>query len=374
MSDFLDKKLKERDHKGNLRSLGNLNHLIDFYSNDYLSLARSEKIRKKIIHDLETQQYALGATGSRLISGNSLLLEQTEDKIAEFHHVESALLFNSGYDANIGLLSSVPQKGDTVICDSLIHASLIDGIKLSFANKFNYLHNDLNNLESKLKNAKGNIFIVTESIFSMDGDATPLKDILKLSKKYGAHLIVDEAHALGIYGRNGSGIANKLGIEHEIFARIVTYGKAMGAHGAAILSSKKLKSYLINFARSFVYSTALPSHSIAHINAAYAELASQDFPSAISHIIKYFKKSAQHLEEKLIESHSCIQSIIIPGNQNCIETAIQIQHAGFAVKAILSPTVPVSKERIRICLHLHNTPEQIDQLITALTTAIPSQN
>jgi 8-amino-7-oxononanoate synthase len=226
--------------------------------------------------------------------------------------------------------------------------------------------NNLNSLTEKLNNAKGNIFIVTESVFSMDGDIAPLKEISALAKKSNAHLIVDEAHTLGVIGDDGLGLVQQLGLEKEVFARIHTFGKALGCHGAIILGSKVLRSYLINFARSFIYTTALPFHSLATIKMAYQSLKEglniQDLQSNIS----YFNSIKNNCSNQFIESHSAIQSLIITGNNECKNLSNKLLDKGFDVKAILSPTVAEGKERLRICLHAYNTKNEIEQLLEAI--------
>lgn len=367
MENFLDAKILQRENKSSLRSLKGNTASIDFSSNDYLGFSRSERLKARV-NDfiLNNPDLLLGATGSRLLSGNSKLAEELEYEIAIFHNAEAGLIFNSGYDANIGLLSSVPQKGDTILYDELIHASIIDGARLSFANRFSFKHNDLESLEDKLKLAKGTIFIVTESVFSMDGDFAPLLELNKLAKKYKANLIIDEAHATGIFGENGNGLVNKLNLEKDIFARVITFGKALGCHGAIILGSAKLKTYLINFARSFIYTTALPPHSLVSIKMAYSELKEENHFQSITSNITLFKQEIKPISNLFIPGDSPIQSLIISGNETCKQAANILQSRNLDVKAILSPTVAEGKERLRICLHAFNTKKEITLLSETL--------
>jgi 8-amino-7-oxononanoate synthase len=356
--DFLDKKLNERRSSNALRQLKVASGLVDFCSNDYLGIVHHDLLQKHLKHDLKT-----GSTGSRLLAGNYALIEQTEKKLATFHEAESALIFNSGYDANLGLLASVPQRGDTVLYDYLSHASLRDGIRLSFADAFSFEHNDMTDLEEKLKKAKGNIFIITESVFSMDGDFCPLEELIQLSQKYSAHLIIDEAHATGIIGEKGGGFVQQLSFQSKIFARIHTFGKAVGCHGAVILGSKKLTDYLINFARSFVYSTALPEQSIDVINAAYKVFPSMNEErKMLNELIHLFNRSDLNFEK--ITSSTAIQAVVIPGNEEVKRVAQKMQKEGFDVRPILYPTIPAGKERIRVVLHAFNTPVQLQQLVS----------
>ncbi|RYE11960.1 MAG: aminotransferase class I/II-fold pyridoxal phosphate-dependent enzyme, partial [Sphingobacteriales bacterium] len=215
---------------------------------------------------------ANGATGSRLITGNHSLYDEAEELIAGFHKAESALIFNSGYDANVGFFSSVPQKGDIVLYDEYIHASIRDGISLSNASAYKFPHNDANALYKLVERHRvkaQELYIITESVFSMDGDTPNLLTFADMAKRYKCRLVIDEAHALGVFGTTGEGLAHVHCNPDDIFARIVTFGKALGCHGAAVLGSADLKSYLINFARSFIYTTALPPHSLATIISAY---------------------------------------------------------------------------------------------------------
>jgi len=368
LDSFLKDKLAQRIQNNSLRVLKNSNPLlIDFSSNDYLGFARNADLKAKIDEELKKYpDYLLGATGSRLLSGNLAYAEDLENEIAKTHHAEAGLIFNSGYDANVGLLSSVAQRNDTLICDELLHASLIDGARLSNANRYVFKHNDLNSLSEKLKNAKGNIFIVTESVFSMDGDIAPLKEISALAEKFKAHLIVDEAHALGVIGYDGLGFLQQLGLEKEVFARIHTFGKALGCHGAIILGSEVLRSYLINFARSFIYTTALPFHSLATIKTTYQSLKNGFNIQKLQSNISFFNSIKNNFSDKFIESESAIQSLIITGNEKCKSFSDNLLSNGFDVKAILSPTVAEGKERLRICLHAFNTKNEIEQLLNTI--------
>lgn len=338
--------------------------LIDFCSNDYLSFARSNRIKQEVKYYSAEINYLSGATGSRSISGNTAYAEELEKFIAEFHNAEAGLLFNSGYDANLGLFSCIAKKDDTLICDELIHASIIDGCRLSYANRFRFAHNDVNDLVKKLQHAKGNIFVAVESVYSMDGDIPPLKEIASLCEQYHANLIVDEAHATGIFGNHGRGLVNHFSLEKKVFARVHTFGKAIGCHGAMVIGSEVLRNYLINFARSFIFTTALPFHSLVTIRSAYEQLMDDGFNNTYLHeLIRNFKDGFENLGDSfLIESNSPIQSLVIPGNERARRVSRQLQEKGFDVRAILSPSVPAGKERLRISLHLHNTMKQVDQL------------
>lgn len=364
---FIQQKLAERQEKGLTRKLTIASGSIDFCSNDYLGFAKSLELKSAI--DQQTIQLNLlqnGSGGSRLLSGNHPYTEQTEAFIAQFHQAPAGLIFNSGYDANVGLLSAIPQRGDTIITDELIHASLIDGARLSHAERFKFKHNDLADLEAKLKIAKGLIYVVVESVYSMDGDTAPLQQISALCKIYHANLIVDEAHATGIFGENGAGLVQQLHLQQEVFARTVTFGKALGIHGAIVLGSVGLRNYLINFARSFIYTTAAPIHQIIAINCAYRQLIKSDETLLINAKIKTYNQLIKDLKLSTIYSESAIQTILFNDIDTTRSAALSLQKNGFDVKAIVSPTVPAGKERLRICLHTYNLDQEIESLINNL--------
>ena len=369
----LSEKLKIRKQNNALRQLPNATSLTDFASNDYLGWSQSE-----LIFD-ETHQLLLdrniknnGATGSRLLSGNHQLYTETEDFIARFHQSESALIFNSGYDANVGFFSSVPQRGDLILYDELCHASIRDGIQLSKAKAYKFNHNDFEDLEQLIqRNPNTTVYIVTETVFSMDGDCPNLEELVSVSNKYNCYLVVDEAHALGVFGERGEGLVQMLGLQDEIFARIMTFGKGLGCHGAAIIGSLELKSYLVNFARSFIYTTGLSPHSVAAILVGYQHLEKDLIPILkLRENIVFFNqhKNMLSLKPLFVRSKSAIQSAIIPGNEKVKSIANQLHQKGFDVKAILSPTVPEGQERLRFCIHSYNSTEEICEVLTLLST------
>jgi 8-amino-7-oxononanoate synthase len=370
--EFIKYKLKQRLDNASLRKLISSGLPVDFCSNDYLGFARSAELRNAINVEVEAlQPVDNGSGGSRLLSGNTTYTEEAEQYIARFHNSEAGLIFNSGYDANVGLLSSLGQKGDTFICDELIHASLIDGARLTHANRYTFKHNDLTDLEAKLKVAKGIIYVIAESVYSMDGDIAPLEHISDLCKLYQANLIVDEAHATGVFGKHGVGLVQSLNLEQDIFARIVTFGKAIGCHGAIVLGSTSLREYLINFARSFIYTTAAPLHNIIAVKCAYKMLEALDHSAELNKKIVLFTSLINKLDVSgVTASPSAIQTILFPGNSNARNAATELQANGFDVRPILGPTVPEGKERLRICLHLYNTNEEIRNLVLHLKTLI----
>lgn len=357
---FISERINKSKSENAFRTLKYNKGLIDFCSNDYLGFAKEAAIHLKNNTTQPLLNY--GATGSRLISGNYELTEKIEVFLADFYNAPAALIFNSGYNANIGLFQCLPQRNDTIIYDELIHASIRDGIRLSNASNFSFSHNNLAALEQKLINTNGLVYVVVESIYSMDGDEAPIKAILAICQQYRAALIVDEAHAVGIYG-NGKGLVAKLGLEKEVFARIITFGKAFGVHGAAVLGSIELRDYLINFSRAFIYTTALPLHSIITIKNAHEFLLQNlNRIDQLKELITNFKSQISNFKSQIIYSDSPIQCIVISGNNEVKAMAEKLQQNGFDVKPILSPTVPKGQERLRICLHSFNTKEEIDSL------------
>ena len=372
----IEQKLEQRKLDTSFRSLTTQSDLIDFSSNDYLGFSRSSTlfdqthaflIKNKIKHN--------GSTGSRLLTGNHSLYEKAEKLLAQFHQSDAALIYNSGYDANIGLLSSVPQRGDFIFYDEYIHASIRDGIRLSNAKAYKFLHNDIADLKrqiSKIERTSAAIYIVTESIFSMDGDAPDLKELVDLAQLIQAHLIIDEAHATGVIGNHGVGLVQKLKLEDRIFARVHTFGKGLGCHGAVVLGAAKLKEYLINFSRSFIYTTGLAPHSLAAILMSYQHLEKTDAVNKLNENIAYFNTQIHllGLEFSFIKSDSSIHCCIIEGNKKVKAISQELVKAGFDVKAILPPTVPKNKERLRFCLHSFNTFAEISSVLQLLKSML----
>jgi len=374
----LHQKLQKRIENNSFRKLSSQNGLVDFSSNDYLGFSKSEVIFKESHQYLIDNKHVLnGVSGSRLLSGNHELYAVVEEQLQRIHQSE-VLIFNSGYDANIGFFSAIPQRNDVILYDEYSHASIRDGIKLSNAKTYSFKHNDLADLEKKLLRHSGveEVYVVTESIFSMDGDSPDLRAMVNLCKQYNVHVIVDEAHAVGVFG---FGLVQQLGLEKEVFARIITFGKAMGCHGAAVLGSKQLKEYLINFSRSFIYTTGLSPHSLATIHMSYKELVissraerSHSDIQKLHDNIQYFKVkySELKLNKLFVESKSAIQCCIISGNSTVKKCAELLQEKGFDVRPILSPTVSEGKERLRFCLHSCNTHQEIDKVLNLLSTFV----
>lgn len=383
----LPKKLQirlDKRHKENaFRSLGKPTGLVDFSSNDYLGIAQNEAVFSKTFQLLLNHNIAQnGATGSRLISGNHALYAILEKSLMSFHDSESALVFNSGYDANLGFFSAVPQRGDFVFYDEFIHASIRDGISLSLAKSFKFSHNNIDDLKEKIqqickineKAADSETYIVTESVFSMDGDSPDLKSLADFCQKNVYRLVVDEAHAVGVFGKNREGLLQEMKLHQKAFARIVTFGKALGAHGAAILGDDILKQYLVNFARSLIYSTGMPPHGVATIISAYGYLKEEGKveQNQLSENILFFKQRLQKLklEDYFTTGNSPIQSCIIGNTAKTKQVSKKLHDKGFNVKAIVSPTVPEGQERLRFCIHNYNSKEEIGLVLQLLSDYI----
>lgn len=371
--------MERRKEDDTLRSLSSFDGSIDFLSNDYLGFATDEHLFSKTFQLLLKEGIASnGSTGSRLLSGNHTLYGRLEADLTTFYKTEATLVFNSGYDANMGFFSAVPQRGDFIFYDEYIHASIREGIRMSNAKGYSFLHNNLANLEQRIQTItaktedgeQGEIYVVTESVFSMDGDSPNLTDLVKITTKNGYHLVVDEAHAVGIFGTNGEGMVPAMGLEKDVFARTVTFGKAFGCHGAAILGSTALKEYLVNFAKSLIYTTALPPHTLATMITAhsYFRESGLEHTKKLKENIGFFNVQliAHKLSSHFIVNETPIQSCRVPGAKKAKSVSQKLRDKGFNVKAICAPTVPEGKERLRFCIHSYNSKEEIGLLMNLL--------
>ena len=355
----LEQKLNQRKDQGILRRLvEQKSGLIDFMSNDYLGIVKNQLLVK-----LSDEYIPQGATGARLLSGNTPWHVDFEASCAKFFKADAALYFNSGYDANIGLISCIAGRNELILYDEFCHASILDGIRLSNARAIKFKHNNIANLRSLLEANKGtDSWIVVESVYSMDGDFAPLLEIVQLKKEYDCALIVDEAHSTGIWGQNGSGLCTEWGIEREVTARLMTFGKAAGSHGAVVLGSTLLIEYLLNFARSFVFSTAASPRHLADLSA-FFKLDMEDLRRSLFSNIEYFLSQAENTHLRIKCVRSPIQQIIFDDIEKLKITESNLIEVGIWTKAIYPPTVPQGKEQLRICLHSFNTFEEIDLLI-----------
>ncbi len=374
----LQARLDARHRDGNFRELPVRSGHTDFTSNDYLGLARLPWAPSTPFPGSELR----GSTGSRLLSGNHPLHEQAERRVAGYHRAGEALIYNSGYDANLGLLSAVLQRTDFVFYDSGVHASIRDGIALGHARSYRYQHNSLAGLQETVKKVLGQerpadaeIYVVTESVFSMEGDGPDLEPLVVYCCENGFRLILDEAHAVGVLGPGGRGAAAEEGLEDRLFARVVTFGKALGCHGAAVLGSPRLKAYLLNFSRSLIYTTALPPHSLEAILQAYDLLEGREGALALEALkqrLACFEREVGQagLSHRFTPARGAIFSCRIGGNQGTREAASALQAAGYEVRPILSPTVPEGQECLRFCVHSFNTPEEIHDVLSILASKL----
>ena len=298
------------------------------------------------------------------MSGDLKIHHELEEKTARFKGKESVLIFNTGYQANVGIISALYRSTDAVFCDRLSHASILDGISLSGARLFRFQHNDINHLESLLKKSAGkfeNRLIVTESIFSMDGDKAPLKELVELKEKFGCKIMADEAHATGIFGANGSGLVAEENLTDRVDLIMGTFSKALGSFGAYIACSKKIKDYLINTCRSFIYSTALPPCVIAANIAALEIVAKEPFRrETLLENAAYFRS---RLKSK---GQSQIVPLIVGDAETAVSLSDSLRQKGYYCLAIRPPTVPEGQSRLRFSLTYHHSKEVLDGLCSSL--------
>lgn len=386
LEDSLKSILERRKAHSKLRTLkSSPPNSIDFSSNDFLSLATNPAFRNQFLRELEEQSLPVGSTGSRLLDGNSQYAEKLERQIASFHGAECGLLTGSGFDANVSIFTCLPQPGDIIIYDELIHASVHDGMKVSRATSFlPFKHNSLEDLRLQLEHCQSkqpgqNVFVSVESVYSMDGDLAPLAEIVSLVKgifpNNDAHLIVDEAHATGVYGSCGRGRVSELGLEKDTLVRLNTFGKALGCNGAVILCSSVIKSYLINYARPLIFTTFMSYPMLTAIKVAYDWLEAghtNSMSKKLFHLIDYLHarlKSLTPLIDQLPPGsmslpETCPESAIFALlMKDPRELATFCQEAGFVVRAVMHPTVPLGTQRVRICLHAGNTEDEIDAFV-----------
>ena len=359
MDQKLHKKLQDRREKGTLRSLSSFDGMIDFASNDYLGFSKNELLKSK---KLET-----GATGSRLISGNSNFIEEAENDLAVFFGSEAGLCFNSGYDANIGVFSSIPQRGDVVLHDEFIHASVRDGLRLSHAKSYSFKHNDVHDLKRLLEQNKAQtVYVAVEGLYSMHGDLCPLYEMIQLAEEHKAHIILDEAHSAGNFGFYGRGFANATGLHSNCLIRLVTFGKAFGAHGAVVLCSNELREYLVNFARSFIYTTALPLSAFDKMRKSVQVENIDELRLRLQNRIAYFRrKLPAHAFSSV--ANSPIQFLRFKDLDALKKVEAELNNAGIFAKAIYSPTVSEGDEGLRVSLHSFNSEQEIDKLVSIIS-------
>lgn len=338
--------------------------VINFSSNNYLGLANHPSLCKAAKEAID--RYGCGSGASRLISGNMTLHEELESKIAELKGTEAALVFNSGFQANTGILSTLVGEGDVVLSDALNHASIIDGCRLSRAKVVVYGHCDIEQLERSLRDAPSNArkLIVTESLFSMDGDEAPLADIVNLAEKHGAMVMVDEAHATGVYEPSGAGLVAKLGLGDRVPIQMGTLGKALGGFGAYVAGSKALRELLINRCRSFIFTTSLPPAVMAMGMAAIdLVMREPERRQALWNNCEGLRAGLKELGYSLGGSQSQILPMMVGDATACMRFSEKLLDGGIFAQGIRPPTVPAGTSRLRITLMATHRPEHIDQAL-----------
>ncbi|KAJ5166306.1 uncharacterized protein N7482_005087 [Penicillium canariense] len=389
--DSLTSALVKREAKSARRRLTVLPRTaVDFSSNDFLSLSSSRAYRDRFLAHLNNtpESFPFASGGSRLLDGNSTYAEDLEHFVAGFHEAPTALLFNSGFDANVGVLSSIPQPGDLILYDELIHASAHEGMRLSRAGaRKMFAHSSPTALrdvlaaeidkDSEIQTGTRNVFIIVESLYSMDGDVAPIKEFIQvvdeLLPRQNGYFIVDEAHATGVFGPQGAGVVQHLGVQDRIFIRVHTFGKALASHGAVVLCGPETRDYLINYARSLIYTTALGFPFLASIRTAYELLSSGETESLrnrVQQLIGHLHKrlgSLQISQSVMFEvDHFPTSPIFSLRTSQPRQLASACQKDGYIVRAIMPPTIPEGSERVRVCLHAGNTEEQIDGLVQSI--------
>jgi len=382
-TDFLQKELDDLSEQGLYRSLRcvdgeqgptlllNGREVINFSSNNYLGLANHPFLCAAAKQAID--RYGCGSAASRLISGNMTLHEELEAKLARFKSTEAALVFNSGFQANIGILSTLTGAGDVIVSDALNHASIIDGCRLSKAKTIVYAHTDLNELEAALKQAAAarRRLIVTETIFSMDGDEAPLLEIVELAEKYHAMVMVDEAHGTGVCGSNGAGVVAKLGLSSRVAVQMGTLGKALGGFGAYVAGSRALCDLLINRCRSFIFTTSLPPAVMAMALAALDLVQSEPHRrDALRLQCRQLKLGLSRLGFELGRSESPILPLIVGDASRCMTLSAALLAHGVFAQGIRPPTVPPGTSRLRITVMATHSDEQIARALQVFEEVI----
>ncbi|CRX38879.1 aminotransferase class I/II-fold pyridoxal phosphate-dependent enzyme [Estrella lausannensis] len=363
--DSIFARMQRREKDGTKRRLRYDLGLIDLASNDYLGLARSSTLsafcQKALNRRREDDLHGFGSTGSRLMTGNHPEMERVEEFIAKSQGFESALLFSSGYMANVGALSSLPDEGETILYDAECHASLLDGIRLSKARAYPFRHNDLCHLKKRLSATacRKATYIVTESVFSTDGSTAPLKELDNLAASFGAGMIVDDAHGIGLFYEEGK---NSLATLKTVVAATAGCGKALGVMGGVVLTTKRIREFLLNFGKTAIYSTALPLASLYAIEGAFSQLPFLERErEKLFSLIRLFQTGSRNL------SMTAIQPVNVRGNEAAVKLQEQFKQSGFLVKALLSPTVRKNRECLRITLHAFNTEEEVKRALELLS-------
>lgn len=353
LSHRLDGELAALASQGQLRKLGEIKG-VNLCSNDYLGLSTDPGLREAVASAL-AEGVPVASTGSRLLSGNAEVWERLESELAQFMGAEAVLYFNSGYSANVGVLSALMQPGDVVFSDAANHASIIDGLRLAGARKIIFPHLDMDSLEREVRRSDAGAaqkFIVSESIFSMDGDRASITDLVMLAERYGAELIVDEAHATGVIGPQGRGSVAASGLADRVIATIHPCGKALAGMGGFVCCSEKLKQYLINRARTFIFSTALPPYMAAQMRAAIRIVASADRErNDLVALSAFLRKQLREAGFDIGRSNTQIVPVFLGENDRAIRFSKLLSDAGFGVRPIRPPSVPAGTSRLRISVN-----------------------
>lgn len=363
----LTRKLRSFSNGNESEIIMNGEKFLLFSSNNYLGLATDFRLRKKAFEGIS--KYGTGAGGSRLTTGNFVIHEQLECEIADLKKTEAAIVFSSGYLANIGVISSVMKAGDIIFSDAWNHASIIDGCRLSTAKTIVYEHADMVDLEHKLRKSHGDgkKFIVTDGVFSMDGDIAPLPEIVALAKKYNAYIMIDDAHATGVLGNDGRGTADYFGLKDEVDLTVGTLSKAIGAEGGFVATSSIAKNYLLNSARSFIFQTALSPSAIEAAREGISII--QHEPERREQLLN----NAKYLRLKLVESGFVVKggetpiiSLLIGDAHEAMQFSEKLMDEGVFIPAIRPPTVPKGSSRLRITVMATHTMEQLNVVINKI--------
>ena len=349
---------------------------VNLCSNDYLGLSTDPRLRDAVSAALAAG-IPVASTGSRLLSGNAEIWEELESQVARFMGSEAALYFNSGYSANLGLLSALIRPDDVVFSDAANHASIIDGLRLAGARKVIFPHRDMDSLERELRqdfsgqgfSGIGQKFIVTESIFSMDGDRAPIPDLLTLAEKYRAELIVDEAHATGVIGPQGRGLVADCGLSDRVLVTVHPCGKALASMGCFVCCSEKLKQYLVNHARTFIFSTALPPYMAAQTRAAIRIVATADRErNDLAALAAFLRDKLREAGFDIGTGDTQIVPIFLGDNERAVRFSTLLNEAGFGVRPIRPPSVPVGTSRLRLSLNAKLSAALLARFVDALTS------
>lgn len=379
---FYDNEIEKLTEKGNLRRIPDIDEkvgkllkinnmeMLNFSSNDYLNLSTDRNLITEFLNKYQNNnEFIFSSASARLLTGTSKIYKRLEKNTAKLFNKDGCLLFNTGYQCNLGVVSTLVNRDDVIFSDKLNHASIIDGMKLSGTDFYRYRHLDYNHLEEILQKHRNNYkkaIIISESVFSMDGDIADIKKLVELKKKYNAYLMIDEAHAFGIFGNNLAGISDKENLLDEVDIITATYGKAFASMGAFCVSDSTIINYLTNKANSFIFSTAIPSVNVMWSN------------FLIEEKINFIKEKSTKLNKLIKEAHEYINDngktqivpIIIGDNHKTIKLAEELQSKGYFILAVRPPTVPVNTSRLRLSLTADITIDEFKAVVNNIREAI----